>query len=333
MAVGNTIGGTIAGDEYDRLQHEGGRVDLGCGSSRNVVLGNVIGTRSTSSTNNQGNANGIVINGAAGNTIGGTTAAAANVIGFSSQDGVEIVFGPPASNNVVVGNLIGTNAGGGALVNGVGIEVRSASGNVIGGTATGDANTIGFNTTAGVEIDASSVNNVVVGNFIGTDSTHDNRGNSIGVLFASDSGSNNTIGGTTAAAANTIGFNATAGIQMLSTSGTGNVVVGNLIGTDGNVSDNLNNQFGIQISGSPGNTIGGTATGAANVIGFNQVAGVEITGASASANLVAGNFLGTNSTNVHLGNGLGVSIISGAFEQHDRRLQRGSRQHDRVQYK
>ena len=50
-------------------------------------------------------------------------------IGFSSHDGVEIVFGPPASNNVVVGNLIGTNAGGGDLLNSVGIEIRSASGN------------------------------------------------------------------------------------------------------------------------------------------------------------------------------------------------------------
>ena len=183
---------------------------------------------------------------------------------------------------------------------------------LIGGTASGDANTIGFNTNAGVEIDDGSVNNVVLGNYIGTNSSKSNLGNSIGVMFAADSGSNNTIGGTTTAAANTIGFNTTAGIQLLSTSGTGNVVAGNLIGTDGNVGDNLNNQIGIQISGSPGNTIGGTATGTANVIGLNSTAGVQITGATALANLVAGNFIGTNSTDVHLGNGVGVLLISGA---------------------
>src|SRR6185312_16866355 len=100
-------------------------------------------------------------------TIGGAATGSANVIGFSSMAGVQIA-GAGASGNVLLGNLIGTDAGDAAMGNPVGVLVN-AGGNTIGGIAPGAANVIGFNTT-GVQIDGTGANgNVLLGNLIGTD--------------------------------------------------------------------------------------------------------------------------------------------------------------------
>src|SRR5262249_25232963 len=71
------------------------------------------------------------------NTIGGTTPAARNVISgvatppASSNNGITVT----ADNNVIQGNLIGTNAAGNAAIgNNVGIFIMSGNNNQIGGT-------------------------------------------------------------------------------------------------------------------------------------------------------------------------------------------------------
>ena len=71
---------------------------------------------------------------------------------------------------------------------------------------------------------------------------------------------------------------------------------------------------GVRIEGiSSGNTIGGSAAGDANVISSNASDGVEISGSSATANVVAGNLIGTNSTGTNaLPNNVGVEIDGGA---------------------
>ena len=52
----------------------------------------------------------------------------------------------------------------------------------------------------------------------------------------------------------------------------------------------------------PGNTIGGTSAALANVFAFNSNAGVVLTGSGATANVVLGNFFGTNARGANLGN-------------------------------
>src|SRR5262249_39768781 len=58
--------------------------------------------------------------------------------------------------------------------------------------------------------------------------------------------------------------------------------------------------------GATGNTIGGTAAGAGNVISGNTGAGITLTDSGTTANVVAGNFIGTNAA----GNGLISSTVS-----------------------
>ncbi len=173
-------------------------------------------------------------------TIGGTTAATANIIGSNTSAGVSI-SGSSASGNLVEGNFIGTNAANVPLNNAIGIVLGSAS-NTVGGTIAAAANIIAFNSQEGIQITgADATGNVVAGNFIGTDSANDDLGNGIGVQIVNAPGPNspgNTIGGTVVGAGtaspagNTIGFNSQDGILVRS--GIGNSILENTyIGTNG----------------------------------------------------------------------------------------------------
>lgn len=134
----------------------------GAGTTGNSILGNFIGTNAAGddlSHVRDGIALGI---GASGNTLRG------NVIGFSGRAGI-LLFSNGTTGNAVVGNFVGTNAQGDNLANpGVGVGIISgAAGNVIGGTAPGEGNTIGFNLGSGVLVAGqASVGNVILGNAI-----------------------------------------------------------------------------------------------------------------------------------------------------------------------
>ena len=111
----------------------------------------MIGT-DKSGTADRGNSNqGILIEGATGNTVGGTTSAARNVIS-ANQWGVRI-DGATASGNLIEGNYVGTDITGnnplGNEINGV-ILSNNASNNTIGGTGGGQGNVIAYNVQAGV---------------------------------------------------------------------------------------------------------------------------------------------------------------------------------------
>ncbi len=217
-----------------------------------------------------------------------------------------------SANDTITDNLIGTDSTGLAAGPGnqVGIVIDGVNGGsaaTIGGTVSGTANTIGFNTGAGVSISGTTATgNVVEGNFIGTDSAGSDLGNGFGIVIT---GGSTTIGGTVAGAlaANVIGRSSAAGAAGVSISGGTNVVEGDFIGTNSRGAD-LHNTAGIAISGGT-NTIGGTA--AANVIGLNTSAGVSISGAAASTNVVEGNFIGTSSSGADLHNTVGIAIGGG----------------------
>ena len=101
------------------------------------MQGNFIGTDISGATAVPNGGEGVGIGGnTASNTIGGTTAAARNIISGYKGSAVEI-FNNGATGNLVQGNYIGTNAAGTAGVgNGDGVAIATgASGNTIGGTA------------------------------------------------------------------------------------------------------------------------------------------------------------------------------------------------------
>ena len=80
-------------------------------------------------------------------TIGGTASGAGNTIGFNVAAGISI-SGIGATGDLIVGNLIGSDAAGDKLGNGIGISV-GAAGNTIGGTTSAAANVISSNSGAG----------------------------------------------------------------------------------------------------------------------------------------------------------------------------------------
>ena len=280
----------------------GGGLDIATAAATgNVLVGNLIGTDSAG--DNLANAAGVII-ASPSNTIGGTTAAAANVFGYNTEEGVSIPF-DTSTNNLVEGNFIGTNASGANLNDVVGVVV-SGTNNTIGGNTASSANVIGFNSTAGVSITgASATGNLVAANFIGTNPTNpvSKQGNAVGVAITS--ASNNTIGGTATGLANIIGFNTAtgatgAGVSISGASSTGNQIVGNDIGT--NAAGNLMpNDAGVVISGASSNTIGGTVSGAGNTIGFNTGAGVNVV--SGTGDAIQQDLIFSNGSGIILGSG------------------------------
>jgi MBG domain-containing protein len=326
-ASNTIVGGTTAGARNIIAANGFSGVDIA--SSNNTVQGNYIGVNATGSVGLGNRQTGIVIRaGSNTNTIGGTTAAARNVIsGNGTQaagfEGIRI-YG--ASGNQVLGNFIGTNAAGTAAIpnSGDGIIVgfggtpAAAPNNFIGGTAAGAGNVISGNNFFGVDIqDPGSTGNQILGNFIGTDLTGTLAvGNSAsGIKITSN---NNTVGGTTSAARNVISGNGFEGIRIYNASG--NQILGNFIGTNAagnsavpNAANGVILGFGGTPAAAPNNFIGGTATGAGNVISGNGFSGVEIDDPGSTGNQILGNFIGTNGMgSAALGNTLAGVLITNA---------------------
>jgi titin len=232
------------------------------GSNGTTVTGNLIGTNAGGSVAIGNVSGGVHVHGASGTVIGGTTAAARNVI---SGNGFQGVFVDGASSTTIEGNRVGTDVSGtAALANaGPGIQVRDYStGTVIGGIAAGAGNLISGNGLTGVGL--SSVNGAVVeGNLIGTDVSGANplgnggNGVSIGGLATSSS---NTIGGAAPGAGNVIAFNTHDGVDLYS--GTGDTIGSNSIFSNGGLGIDLGD------NGVTPNDPGDTDTGPNNLQNF-----------------------------------------------------------------
>lgn len=315
-ASGNTIGGTTAGA---RNLISGNNIDgvhiAGAGADGNMVLGNLIGT-DAGGTLDVGNAfQGVLIaSGASNNTIGGTTAAARNIISGNNSAGV-FIQDAATNGNMVVGNYIGTTvSGAAALGNGTGVFVfTNATGNFIGGTTAGSGNVISGNTAGGVTITGGASGNTVQGNFIGTNAAGSGAvPNPVGVSLAGGA-QNNLIGGTTAAARNIVSGNSGNGLNLYGTGAAGNTISGNYIGLNAAGTAALaNTGQGIDIAvGSPNNVIGGTAAGAGNVISGNTANGVAIRDPGSTGNRVEGNIIGLDAAGtVAFGNGTGIGFFT-----------------------
>ncbi|MEX0684236.1 MAG: CSLREA domain-containing protein [Dehalococcoidia bacterium] len=295
-SANNTIGGLTDSQRNLLSGNDDGNFSVGvrisgAGSTGNQVQGNFIGTDVTGTIAIR-NINGVLItSGATGNTIGGTTAAARNIISGNLGDGVQIAGQNTAGGNFVQGNFIGTKVTGMTeLHNGFfAVRISQSPGNFIGGTTgttpggacTGACNVLSGNfALSQVFIGApASTGNTIQGNFIGLNAL------GTGTLPAGEDGvriegaSNTIIGGTTPAARNVISGNPRKGVHIMSSSGygypltTGIVVQGNFIGTDTTGTQDLGNwDYGVWLDGPSvsGNKIGGTAPGEGNVIAFNN---------------------------------------------------------------
>jgi len=309
----NEIGGPVpaAGNLISANHSHGIRIS-GPVATRTIVAANIIGLGSGGGyvfgTGNPGNGDygdGVLIEGSSDNQIGGPTASWGNTISSNFGSGVFITdLGSGASvarsiGNTILNNLIGVTADGSAAKG----NAREGVADYSPGTVVGPGNVISGN-LVGVRISGPNATGVVVrDDLIGTDITGTlDLGNAEqGVLI--DNASGNTVtgnaNGSQVISGNNVGVAITSSSSTLSPSSL-NLVAGNLIGSDKSGLNPLPNaQAGALIDSASRNTIGGTTAAARNLISANDI-GLKITittsGASASSNVVQGNYIGTDIT-------------------------------------
>ena len=223
--IGNLIGGTGAGAGNAISGNRSGGIYIS-GGALNVVAGNFIGTDATGDSAVPNSGPGVIVSRGYGNSIGGTTAPARNIISGNQGDGVRFEGG---IGNAVAGNFIGVNAAGSAaLGNGkygvyvteaAGTSGSSASRNMVGGAAAGAGNVISGNASGGIYI-SEGIRDIVAGNFIGTDATGESAVPNSGPGVVVSGGTRNTIGGTTVSARNIISGNQGNGVELHRSAGT-----------------------------------------------------------------------------------------------------------------
>lgn len=283
---GNLLSGNQVGIDID-------------GGIANTVAGNTIGLAADGRTPLPNVGGGIwLLRGASDNLIGGTSAAARNIIsgngGPSSPYGQGIYLAstpadPVTANNTVQGNYIGVDSSGnrpaGNYRQGVLIGPGTQS-NLVGGTGPGAGNVIAYNGLGGIRID--STGNQVAGNLIGVGADGVTQlGNQLnGVRVGGDNnliGPDNRIaynqqsgvllnGGATTVLSNTMSWNARSGICV---AGPNNTLRGNQIqsnGGGGGPWPDCAIRAGIVITGTNATLV------SANTISANSDAGIVVYG-------------------------------------------------------
>ena len=271
----------------------------------NTIAGNRIGTTLTGTARLPNFKEGIAMVNGVSNRIGGFTTAERNIISGNNGNGIAI-SGAYCSNNIITGNYIGTDVSGSlALSNGAdGIVIISgASYNQIGGTEPGAGNLVSGNLVNGIDFSLGANLNQVSGNWVGLKAGGLAALPNGAVGIAISSSTNNLIGGSTSGAGNIVSGNRQSGVYLSGSAVRSNRFEGNWIGVDATGANAIpNNTSGITISGGVGNTIGSSTPGGGNVVSGNLINGILLDGAS--ANLILGNFVGTDPLGIRkLGNG------------------------------
>jgi hypothetical protein len=296
----------VVGNSEAGIRVEGGA------TSANFIGANLIGV--LDSTTPIPNRYGIDIDGATRNFVGGAEPfRARNTVDGNREAGILIrgTNDQPATENVIVNNMIGARYG-----NAVGVKFQGVSArNRVGGLLFNEGNIITHNGTAGLlmtgatppNFDASASpgydqSNVVIGNVIGLDllaSADTQGGNEVGVRLE-DGTANQVIGGTQSGAFNMISGNLKTGVEIAGAQTVNNRIVGNRIGTDRGGTRALLNLTGIDIqrarsTGIEGNLIAsnGTNQGGTGIRGV----GVHVQNVSGGgATTISRNLIGTDVT-------------------------------------
>ncbi len=323
QAADNTIGGTTgAGGNLISGNQSSGVFISDAGTTGNLVVGNLIGTNAAGTAALGDNYQGVFIGGGAtSNTIGGAASGAANVISGNNGDGIDI-NNAGTSQNVVLGNFIGTDITGtgdlGNTSDGVSIS-DGASDDTIGGTSAGAGNVISGNGSSGVGVGIEindSTNNLVINNAIGMKADLSGElGNGLEGISVDNDATANTIGGAGTNMGNRI-VQTFSGFSAISIGNQGdgsndNLVLGNTIGLNGAGTGSLGIGNGIYI-GSSYNTVGGTTVGARNyVVGAQGFTAIWLNSSGSFDNLVEGNYVGTTTDgSTSAGGGGGIAIDS-----------------------
>ena len=170
----NTIGGTAAGAGNLISGNDQVGLDID-GETGDLVEGNLIGTNLAGTAAVPNDYAIMVRQGSTHVTVGGTTAAARNVVSGNTLYGIYIKD-PGTTDNLVEGNYVGTDKTGTvALPNDIGVQLQaSGGGNTIGGTTatpgTGAGNLIAGNSGHGIFATVEPTQDMILGNVIGLSS-------------------------------------------------------------------------------------------------------------------------------------------------------------------
>ncbi|MGC9334315.1 MAG: Ig-like domain-containing protein, partial [Anaerolineae bacterium] len=298
-----TIDASEAGVILDGSGTSAGSSGLVIESDHNVIKGlQVIGFPAT----------GISISGGATfNQIGGSRSLGSgplgqgNLLSGNGDTGLSI-DGTGAMSNTVLGNLIGTDAGGTELVgNGNGVMIGGgASHNTVGSGDLDEANIIAGNSDNDIALwGTGTSHNVLTGNLIGTDPSGTSMLGPCPMPGAWTTGihlhsgaSQNVIG-----PGNVINATLNAGVQLFGDGTDQNVVTGNLIGTDISGSQPLGNLgHGIVFNSGPQ----GNIVGPGNQIAYNSWSGVVVQGGTTLYNTITVNA-------IHDNGGQGIELTEG----------------------
>ena len=286
----------------------------GTNTTGNIVKGNFIGTDPSGEIAVPNNKSGVDISGATtGNIIGGTNAAARNVLSGNTEYGIWL-SDTNTAGNLIEGNYIGTDVtGSNAIPNQLsGMFIGGgASSNTIGGANANAGNLLSGNLGYGIFM-TNAFYNVISGNYLGLNASGETALENttvgigmFGILVSNYIGAGNVISG-----------NPNYGIELGGVDMNNDFIFGNFIGVDAAGTNAIGNQStGIGIfDGCENMTVGGTAPGAGNVISGNNGYGIEISDPGTSNNVVLGNLIGTDKTGTNAipNVNFGIGIWSGA---------------------
>ena len=275
---GNLIGGATAGARNLISGNTVNGVHLLAGAAGNTVQGNYVGLNALGTAGMGNGQNGIIMDDSPGNTIGGTTAGARNVISGNAENGISLVSG--AADNTVQGNYIGIDAlGASVIANGNGIFINEAPGNTIGGSVAGSANVISGNLYGMQVAGSGAAGNQIQGNRIGTDPTGvlPLPNSSFGIIIGGVS--DLTLGGS-GGAGNTIAFNGGDGV-IIGIDAIGVHISGNSF--FGNTDLGINLAGGVEDANNvTANDVGDADAGANNLQNYPVINEIEVAGASRS---------------------------------------------------
>ena len=169
--IDNSADNTIQGNASSSQVISGNQVGVefnGAQSTGNLLEGNFIGSDKTGFADLGNKNQGVLIEGAVDNTIGGTQATSRNLIS-ANHWGVQLDEAS-ATGNVIEGNYIGTDASGiarlGNEVDGV-IISNSASSNTIGGATADQGNIIAFQVMSGVLVESGNGDSILSNSIFG----------------------------------------------------------------------------------------------------------------------------------------------------------------------
>ncbi len=241
-----------------------------------------------------------------GNTIGGTTPAARNLIALDNGGGSGIgLWIERGTSHLVQGNYFDLAASGTVAIGNAQYAINVATGgNTVGGSVAGAGNVIGKWALVGIQFNSNSLNpgaSSALGNRIGTDAsgTLALAAGPYGIVIGSSSGTI-SIGGSAAGAGNLIRGSLN-GLLVNGDAAAGTPVIqGNHIGVslDGTLPMPSGTSGILVASAASGGLIGGLVAGEGNVIGCNGTNGISLV--SSTDWEMFGNSIS--------GNGFGISL-------------------------